>query len=64
MKKTTKRETPQDRYCRKNLQRRAVNFNRSTDPDIIEFLEGVDNFQGYIKSLIRADIQRRAGGDA
>lgn len=33
-----------------------VKLNRETDKDIIEKLESVDNIQGYLKALIRADI--------
>jgi hypothetical protein len=35
-----------------------VKLNNGTDKDIIEKLESVDNRQGYIKSLIRADISQ------
>lgn len=31
-------------------------FNKKTDSDIIEHLETVGNKQGYIKKLIREDI--------
>lgn len=33
-----------------------VKVNRETEKDIVEKLESVDNIQGYIKGLIRADI--------
>lgn len=33
-----------------------LKLNREADADIIEKLEQSDNIQGYIKSLIRADI--------
>ena len=33
-----------------------LKLNRETDADIIEKLEQADSIQGYIKSLIRADI--------
>jgi hypothetical protein len=32
-----------------------LKLNLETDKDIIEFLDGVENVQGYIKSLIRND---------
>lgn len=35
-----------------------INLNKNTDPDILEHLEAMDNVQGYIKSLIRADIAK------
>ena len=38
--------------------RRAIrlNLNRQTDADIIERLEKESNIQGYIKKLIRSDL--------
>lgn len=37
-----------------------MKLNRRTDADILEKLESVPNRQGYIKKLIRADIERGA----
>ena len=37
--------------------REALNLNKKTDADIIARLEGMDNKQGYIKRLIREDIE-------
>lgn len=51
-----KRQTPQDRYAAKTIRRYVINLNRNTDPDILDHLESLDNVQGYIKALIRADI--------
>lgn len=61
--------TPEERR-RKNAQGEAWNkentkqikcrFNLRTDADILEKLESMDNVQGYIKELIRADIARSA----
>lgn len=36
-----------------------MKLNLTTDADIIEKLSSVDNKQGYIKSLIRADIEKQ-----
>ena len=33
-----------------------LKLNLETDKDIIEFLAGVENVQGYIKNLIRYDM--------
>ena len=33
-----------------------LKLNKETDADIIQKLESSENIQGYIKSLIRADI--------
>lgn len=51
--------TPQERYVAKNIVRVVVQLNRNTDADILKHLEGVKNRQGYVKSLIRADIARK-----
>lgn len=47
-------------YEKKHVKRVPVNLNRNTDADIINFLsENVDNINGYLKSLIRKDIESR-----
>lgn len=44
------------KYNAKNVIRKVLNFNKNTDADILEYLESVPNFQGYIKDLIRKDM--------
>lgn len=44
------------RYDAANTRRLSLKINKNTDEDIIARLEAVDNVQGYIKRLIRADI--------
>ena len=56
-----KHQTPQDRYAAKAIRRYAININRNTDADILDHLEKLDNVQGYIKALIRSDLERKAG---
>jgi len=34
-------------------------LNKKTDADIIEYLESIENRQGYIKSIIRADMAKK-----
>lgn len=34
-----------------------LKLNTTTDADIIEYLQGVDNVQGFIKSLIRENMR-------
>ena len=46
------------KYQARSIQRTVVILNRNTDKDIIAKLEQVGNMSGYIKSLIRADINR------
>lgn len=47
-----------DEYRKQNIRRIAVNLNRIHDADILEHLERMENMQGYIKALIRADIAK------
>lgn len=41
----------------KNTTRIVMSLNNNTDVDILEKLSKATNKQGYIKSLIRADIR-------
>ena len=41
---------------KKNMRFVGLKFSRTTDADILARLDAQDNIQGYIKSLIRADI--------
>lgn len=46
------------KYQAKSIQRKTVILNRKTDKDIIAKLEQIENMSGYIKNLIRADINK------
>ena len=46
------------KYDAENTVRIAVKLNKTTDADIIEFLEASGNKQGTIKNLIREAIKR------
>lgn len=48
----------QKKYDAANTKQFHLKFNRNTDWDIIEKLDNVSNMQGYIKKLIRADLNR------
>jgi len=50
--------TPQQRYDAKYKKQFILACFTSTEQDIIDKLNSVPNKNGYIKSLIRADIQR------
>ena len=50
-----------NRYNKRNTTTLCIRLNRKTDTDIIERLKAVHSKQGYVKRLIRADIQK--GGD-
>jgi hypothetical protein len=45
------------KYNESNVKQIKMNINRKTDADIIEHLSRCENVQGYIKSLIRKDME-------
>lgn len=44
------------RYDKENTKKILLKLNRVTDADILDQLQSVGNKQGYIKKLIRQDI--------
>ena len=44
------------KYDKNNTKGLYIKLNLKTDLDIIEYLRGKENVQGYIKSLIRSDM--------
>lgn len=46
------------KYDAANTKFFGLKFNLKTDADILEKLDTVENKQGYIKSLIRADVEK------
>lgn len=46
------------KYDAANTKGLYLKFNLKTDADILEYLSGTENKQGYIKALIRADMAR------
>lgn len=48
----------QKRYDAKNTRQLHLKLNRRTDWDVLEKLDSVPSKQGYIKQLIRADLNR------
>ena len=48
----------QDKYDSLNTKKMTFKFNLKTDADILERLNNVGNKLGYIKQLIREDIER------
>ena len=49
----------QAKYDAANTAQVHFKLNVKTDADILEHLAKMDNKQGYIKDLIRADIKKR-----
>ena len=45
------------KYNKENVKRVILHFNITTDKDILDFLSHKDNKTGYIKQLIRSDIE-------
>ena len=50
-------------YDRENTRLINLKLNHKTDADIIRRLEAQENIQGYLKQLIRKDIENEAGND-
>lgn len=50
---------PQARYIARTRRRYVINLNKNTDGEILAHLEKMDNVQGYIKELIKADIKTK-----
>ena len=46
------------KYDKNNTKHYGFKLNKNTDSDIIGYLEGVDNKNLYIKTLIREDMER------
>lgn len=53
---------PQARYDATHTVRVALKLNRETDADILAKLDTEPSKQGYIKALIRADIEKNHPG--
>jgi hypothetical protein len=47
------------KYDAEHTTRLYVKLNNKTDADILEHLKTVDNKQGYVKALIRADMNKQ-----
>lgn len=47
------------KYNAANMVQLKINLNQKTDADVIKYLETVESKAGYIKSLIRADMEKR-----
>ena len=46
------------KYDKENTVVVTIKLNKKTDADVIEKLASVDSKQGYIKALIRADMEK------
>ena len=48
----------QTKYSKEKTKRYTISAMTNTEQDIIQKLDSVENKNGYIKALIRADISR------
>ena len=53
-----KKFIPQARYDADNTVQIHLKLNTKTDADILQQLDAVESKQGYIKRLIREDVER------
>ena len=51
------------KYMANNIRRFQLAINRNTEPDLLAHLESQPNLQGYLKSLIRADMAAKKTGE-
>lgn len=47
------------KYDASHTKQVKLKLNLETDKDILDWLDDMDNKQGYIKALIRADMERQ-----
>jgi len=57
-KMSEKKTTAKERYDARTAVRISLKLNKGTDADVLQRLEEVPSKQGYIKTLIRADIAK------
>lgn len=55
---TPKQAEAQARWDKENVRRVVLKLVRTTDADILEWMESKENMQGYLKNLIREDMKR------
>ena len=59
---TPAQKRAKEKYDKANTSQLKLKLNLKTDKDIIEALERSGNKQGYIKRLIREDLQKKNKG--
>lgn len=57
-KTTEAQRRARNKYNKKMIRNLTVSLNRKTDDDIIVFLENKENIGGYIKSLVRKEMDK------
>lgn len=46
------------KYNKENKQQIKFSINRKTEPELLAWIESQENKQGYIKDLIRKDMEK------
>lgn len=59
MKTSEAQKKAQAKYDAANTKQVRLKLNTKTDADILEQFDRCDNVQGYIKRLVRADIEKK-----
>ena len=51
------------KYEKENVRQILLKLNRKTEPELLAWVEKLDNIQGYIKSLILADMEKHRNSE-
>ena len=54
--------TAVNKYIKENQRLFRVKVNRRTEPELLDWLQGRENVQGYVKQLIIQDMQLESLG--
>ena len=49
------------KYMRNNIRQIKLQINRKTEPDLYAWIESKANKQGYLKELMRNDMDKQKG---
>lgn len=49
------------KYDAANTVQFKIKLNKNNDAEMIKFLQGLDNRQGYLKDLIKKDMEKKKG---
>ena len=48
----------QNKYREENVREFRLKINRLTEPELLEWMSSQENYQGYLKKLIREDMKK------
>lgn len=51
-----------EQYQKENIKRVVLKLNRVTEESMISWVEGKENVNGYLKELIRKDMEMKKAG--